>query len=128
LRQVLDRHRDKELILIDTAGRSPRDKAGIDELAKFIGAGSGIENHLVLSATTRERELFGAIKRFGHLPIDSLIFTKLDECEGLGSILNVHLKHDCPISYLTNGQRVPEDLLLAEPRRLAGMVMGKLKE
>ncbi len=128
LRQVLERHRDKELILIDTAGRSPRDKAGIDELEKFIGAGSGVENHLVLSATTREQELFGAIRRFGRLPVDSLIFTKLDECEGLGSILNVHFKHDCPISYLTNGQRVPEDLLPADPRRLAGMVMGKLKE
>jgi flagellar biosynthesis protein FlhF len=72
--------------------------------------------------------MFGAIKRFGRLPISSLIFTKLDECEGLGSILNVHLKHDCPISYLTNGQRVPEDLLLADPRRVAGLVMGKLKE
>lgn len=128
LRQVLARHRDKDLILIDTAGRSPRDKAGIDELEKFIGTGSGVENHLVLSATTREQELFGAIRRFGRLPIDSLIFTKLDECEGLGSILNVHFKHDCPLSYLTNGQRVPEDLLPADPRQLAGMVMGKLKE
>ena len=128
LRQVLERHRDKDLILIDTAGRSPRDKAGIDELEKFIGEGSGVENHLVLSATTREQELFGAIRRFGRLPIDSLIFTKLDECEGLGSILNVHFKHDCPLSYLTNGQRVPEDLLPADPRQLAGMVMGKLKE
>lgn len=128
LRQVLERHRDKDLILIDTAGRSPRDKAGIDELEKFIGSCSGVENHLVLSATTREQELFGAIRRFGRLPIDSLIFTKLDECEGLGSILNVHFKHDCPLSYLTNGQRVPEDLLPADPRRLAGMVMGKLKE
>lgn len=128
LQQVLARHQDKDLILIDTAGRSPRDSAGIDELQKFIGAESGIENHLVLSATTREQEMFGAIKRFGRLPISSLIFTKLDECEGLGSILNVHLKHDCPISYLTNGQRVPEDLLLADPRRVAGLVMGKLKE
>ena len=128
LRQVLERHRDKDLILIDTAGRSPRDKAGIDELEKFIGEGSGVENHLVLSATTREQELFGAIRRFGRLPIDSLIFTKLDECEGLGSILNVHFKHDCPLSYLTNGQRVPEDLLPVDPRQLAGMVMGKLKE
>ncbi|OHB24733.1 MAG: flagellar biosynthesis protein FlhF [Desulfuromonadaceae bacterium GWC2_58_13] len=128
LQQVLARHQDKDLILIDTAGRSPRDSAGIAELQKFIGAGSGIENHLVLSATTREQEMFGAIKRFGRLPVSSLIFSKLDECEGLGSILNVHLKHDCPISYLTNGQRVPEDLMLADPRRVAGLVMGKLKE
>jgi flagellar biosynthesis protein FlhF len=128
LQQVLARHQDKDLVLIDTAGRSPRDSAGIAELQKFIGAGSGIENHLVLSATTREQEMFGAIKRFGRLPISSLIFSKLDECEGLGSILNVHLKHDCPISYLTNGQRVPEDLMLADPRRVAGLVMGKLKE
>jgi flagellar biosynthesis protein FlhF len=128
LQQVLAKHQDKDLILIDTAGRSPRDSAGIAELEKFIGAEGGIENHLVLSATTREKEMFGAIKRFGRFPISSLIFSKIDECEGLGSILNVHLKHDCPISYLTNGQRVPEDLLTADPRRVAALVMGKLKE
>ncbi len=125
LSDVIDRHQDKDLILIDTAGRSPRDASGIEELEKFIGRGSNIENHLVLSATTRDQELLGAIRRFGRLPISSLIFSKLDECEGLGSILNVHLKSKFPLSYLTNGQKVPEDLVQAEPGRVASFIMGK---
>ena len=126
-REILQRHRDKDLVLIDTAGRSPRDRQGIKELQEFIGPGSGIENQLVLSAATRERENRKAIKRFSAVPLQSLILTKLDECEGLGSLLNIHLRHDKPLSYLTDGQRVPEDLLLAEPGRVGQLVLGKQK-
>ncbi len=125
LAKVLARHQDKDLVLIDTAGRSPKDQASLQELAKFIRADWGIENHLVLSATTREAEMEGVIKRFGRLPVHSMIFTKLDECEHLGPLLNVHLKNKYPLSYLANGQRVPEDLVLAEPKGLARLIMGK---
>lgn len=125
LQQVWARHRDKELILIDTSGRSPRDAAGLAELASFIGEGSGVENHLVLSATTREREAAGALKRFSKLPLCSLIFSKVDECESLGGLLNLHLKNNYPLSYLTTGQRVPEDMVLADPSGVASLIMRK---
>ncbi|NTV14057.1 MAG: flagellar biosynthesis protein FlhF [Desulfobulbaceae bacterium] len=125
--EVLQLHRDKELVLIDTAGRSPRDRAGIDALYEFIGPGSGIESHLVLSAATRERENHAAVTRFSGTPLQSLILTKLDECETLGPLLNVHLRHGTPISYLTDGQRVPEDLRLAEPGEVGKLILATKK-
>jgi len=124
LRKTLTKHQDKELILIDTAGRSPRDDHSLEELTTILGAGFVMENHLVLSATTRETDLNKTIARFSRLPIKSVIFTKLDECESLGCILNVHLHNSYPLSYLTTGQRVPQDILVAEPKRVASLIMG----
>jgi flagellar biosynthesis protein FlhF len=125
LTKSLNRHKDKKLILIDTAGRSPKDERNIAELAAFLKPEPQIESHLVLAATAREQELFSAVKRFGVLGLHSFIFTKLDECENYGALLNVHSQNDCPLSYLTDGQRVPEDLLLADPGKIAGLIMGK---
>lgn len=125
LQDVLHRHEDKKLILIDTAGRSPRDEKSIEELTSFLAPDLGIENHLVLAATAREQELSETIKRFRHLSLKSFIFTKLDECETLGALLNVHARDNYPFSYLTNGQRVPEDLMLADSKKIAGLIMGK---
>ena len=111
LDQALARHSDKELVLIDTAGRSPKDSLCIEELATFLRPELGIDKHLVLSATTREIELFDILKRFDGLGIDRTIFTKIDECSHLGALLNVQIHSGKPLSFVTNGQRVPEDLL-----------------
>jgi flagellar biosynthesis protein FlhF len=125
LNKAFDRHQDKELILIDTAGRSPKDEVSLKELMAFLHPDFGTENHLVLSATTREQDLYEAVRRFCRIPIQSLIFTKLDECESLGVLLNVHVRDNHPLSYLTNGQKVPEDLILADPKKIAGLIVGK---
>lgn len=123
LQEVFTRHEDKDLILIDTAGRSPKDEVSISELNKFLGPEFGTENHLVLAAPTRDSELQTTVDQFGRLPLHSLVFTKLDECDQRGSLLNVPLHQDLPLSYLTNGQRVPEDLLVADPAAVAGFVI-----
>ncbi len=123
LQEVFARHQDKDLILIDTAGRSPKDDESLAELNTFLGPESGIENHLVLAASTRDSELQSTVGNFGCLPLHSLVFTKLDECDQRGSLLNVPLHQDLPLSYLTNGQRVPEDLLVADPAAVAGFVI-----
>jgi flagellar biosynthesis protein FlhF len=123
LREVFDRHRDKDLILIDTAGRSPKDDMSLQELGSFLGPESGTENHLVLAATTRDEELRESVSKFGGLNLKSLIFTKLDECESLASLINVGGMAGKPLSYLTNGQRVPEDLFLADPGNVAELIM-----
>jgi flagellar biosynthesis protein FlhF len=123
LDKALARHADKDLILIDTAGRSPRDAGSIEELLSLLGPHSGIESHLVLSAATRDRELQETVRRFGRLPLQSLIFTKLDECEQCGALLNVPYRQQMPISYLTNGQRVPEDLLEANADAVAEFIL-----
>jgi flagellar biosynthesis protein FlhF len=127
LQQALKRHRDKELILIDTAGRSPRDDMSIAELTTFLET-ADTENHLVLSATTRDRELTDTVKRFGRIPLHSLVFTKLDECEQCGTVLNISLTQQLPLSFLTNGQRVPEDLIEADAEAITGFITGSHRE
>lgn len=123
LQEAFRRHRDKDLILIDTAGRSPRDKVRIDELNEFLGQGSEVENCLVLAAPTEERLQQQSLDSFSKLPISRLIFTKLDEADRCGSLINIPTRSNLPLAYLTNGQQVPEDLLRAEPQLVAEMVM-----
>jgi flagellar biosynthesis protein FlhF len=123
LEQAIARHQDKELILIDTAGRSPRDTLSIDELKTFLLPELDITKHLVLSATNREEELQEIITRFAPLGIDFTIFTKVDECVNLGVILNTQIHNRSPISYITNGQRVPEDLLQTDKKKIAELIM-----
>lgn len=124
LEKALERHSDKALVLIDTAGRSPRDTLCIQELTSFLKPHLQIEKHLVLSAATRENELLDVIRHFGQVGIDRTIFTKVDECTRNGVILNVQLQHDAPLSYITNGQRVPEDLLQVSRRSVAELIMS----
>jgi flagellar biosynthesis protein FlhF len=124
LDQALEKFKDYDLILIDTAGRSPRNGIDLQELAGFLRPELGIENNLLLSATTRERELEEIIKRFSILPISNFIFSKIDECDQLGVLLNIHYKHDTPISFLTNGQRVPEDFIMPSPAAIADLIIN----
>lgn len=125
LEQAIARHRDKELILIDTAGRSPRDSYCIDELASFLPPHLEISKHLVLSAGSRENELLSTIERFNTLDISNTIFTKIDECTNHGILLNVQIQNSNPLSYVTNGQRVPEDLLEISPKIIAQLIMAQ---
>ncbi|MBM9537416.1 flagellar biosynthesis protein FlhF [Desulfobulbus alkaliphilus] len=125
LRQALEKFRDYELILIDTAGRSPKNSSDLQELAGFLLPHPQVETHLLLAATTREREIEETIRRFGILPINNFIFTKIDECDQLGVLLNVHYNNDTPISFLTNGQRVPEDLITPTPAAIADLIMNE---
>lgn len=123
LTAALEKHEDKELILIDTAGRSPRDSVCIEDLATYFSADDNIEKHLVLSTATRESELLEAIKQFNILNIDRTIFTKIDECSTLGVLLNIQLQNPSPLSYIANGQRVPEDLLTIDKKTIGNLVI-----
>ncbi len=128
MKEALSRHQDKELILIDTAGRNPRDSYNIDELASFLTPDMNIEKHLVLSAATRERELLSTIDQFRKLGLARTVFTKIDECFTLGTLLNIQLQNPAPLSWLTNGQRVPEDLVHISARKVAELIMVDEKE
>lgn len=125
LSEIFERHADADLVLVDTAGRSPRDDMRQQELAVFLDPELGIENHLVLSATTGEADLYTVIDRFAHLNLHGLVLTKLDECEVLGQIVNLGVQGGYPLSLLTNGQKVPEDLLPSEPREVAKEILNR---
>lgn len=124
MEQALLNMRDKDLILIDTAGRSPKDGLCIEELATFLRPDLSIQKHLVLSATTREQELFDAIDRFSILGLDYTIITKIDECVNLGLLLDIQIREKIPFSYITNGQRVPEDIIEASRETLTELIMA----
>jgi flagellar biosynthesis protein FlhF len=123
LEEILCRHADAELVLIDTAGRSPRDEMGQQELAAFLPPELNVENYLLLSTPVREADQYRIIERFGHLGLSGLILTKLDECEGLGGVANLGVCSGYPLAFLTNGQRVPEDLLIPDAGQISEMIL-----
>ena len=128
LEEIVARMADREIILIDTAGRSQRDTGKIKELQELFSAVRPHEIHLVLSSTCSEAVLTEAIERFGEIGIDRVIFTKLDEAIGFGVILPCLQKANAGLSYLTTGQDVPDDIEVGEGRRLAGLILGERDE
>jgi flagellar biosynthesis protein FlhF len=112
-----------DLVFIDTAGRSPRDEVRIRELAEFLALARPDEVHLVLSAVAGQRSLRAAVDRFAMVKIDRLILTKLDEADSLGGALAVLAMSGRPISYLTTGQAVPDDIEPADRTRLARLIL-----
>ncbi|HEV3165316.1 MAG TPA: flagellar GTP-binding protein [Isosphaeraceae bacterium] len=125
MRGAIDSLGDVDLVLIDTAGRSPRDEVRIRELAEFLAETPPDEVHLVLSAVAGERSLRAAVERFSVVQADRLILTKLDEADGLGGILAVLGQANRPVSYLTTGQAVPDDIEPADRTRLARLILGQ---
>lgn len=118
------RHTDKDLILIDTAGRSQRDTQKVFELKDYIEAARPSEVHLVISATTRYKDMLDVVEKFSVMPLQQVLFTKLDEATNFGTLLNVISKINKPISYITNGQNVPEDFEIPDNKKLARLILG----
>ena len=105
----------RKLILIDTAGMSQRDVRLAENLSALVhNSRVKIKSYLVLSATSQARVMQEAVEHFKRITLAGCIFTKLDECLSLGEIINVAIQNALPVSYLTNGQRVPEDIDIAE--------------
>jgi flagellar biosynthesis protein FlhF len=125
LEKAIALHQDKDLILIDTVGRSPKDHETIHNLREMLRSSFSIETHLCVAATTRERELRSIVESFSVLPIKRLLFTKLDESSTFGSIINLHLEKKLPLSYFTKGQRVPEDIEPVTGKKVADLVLGE---
>lgn len=111
-----------DLILVDTAGRGHRDELKMQELREFLSVLPEAEIHLVLSTTTQPRTLEGVAARFVPLGVHRLILTKLDEAESFGSVLSILASVGKPVSFLTDGQNVPDDIMVSDPDRLADLV------
>lgn len=124
LREALNLHADKELIFIDTAGRSPRHDLHMSELRAFLDKAQPDFTMLVMSATTQFADQLRIYQRFEGLTTH-LIFTKLDETGSAGSILNLLGQTTLPTAYLTSGQNVPDDIEAATPYRMARHVLGE---
>ncbi len=125
MRRALDELAGLDLVLIDTAGRSPKDELQIQELKSLLAEAHVDEVHLVLSMTSSRQSLEATADKFKAAGTTSLILTKLDEASGMGAILSLARRVDLPISYLTAGQAVPDDIEPAHPRRIARMILGQ---
>jgi flagellar biosynthesis protein FlhF len=98
------------LILIDTAGRNYRDNEQINEINLWIQKYEEIEPYLLLSSTTSEDVLMATLKCFGKCRVASIVITKIDETLSFGHLFNALISFKKPVSYITTGQRVPEDI------------------
>ena len=124
MREAVRRLEGLDLILMDTAGRSPRDEIKIQELRSFLTEAAADEVHLVLSSVVGARTLTQTVERFASVGTTGLVFTKLDEATGLGNLLPVLESSNLPLSYLTNGQNVPDDIETADASRVARLVLA----
>jgi len=124
LHEALRLHADKELIFIDTAGRSPHHDLHMSELRAFLNKAQPDFTMLVMSATTQFADQLMIYQHFEDLTTH-LIFTKLDETGSAGSILNLLGQTTLPTAYLTNGQNVPDDIEAATPHRMARHILGE---
>lgn len=122
--QAVCRMRNLDLILLDTAGRGTREEDKIQELKMYLDVARADEVHLTLSGSSAARALCRAAEIFAPVGLSSLILTKLDEAVGLGNLLPLLRSCNLPLSYVTDGQSVPEDFEIAQPARLAGMALG----
>ena len=122
--RVLNELADVDLVLIDTAGRSPADGLQVQELKNLLAEGPVDEVHLVLSLAASTRSLINTARQFAGVRTSSMILTKLDESPGLGQLLAALPELPFPISYLTTGQNVPDDIEPAVAARLARLVLG----
>ena len=122
LDQALEESQNKRLILIDTPGFGPADMDEAAQLAAFVNTRPGIEVQLVLPAYLRSAAFKNFCERFEIFAPSKLLFTHLDEIETYGGILEHAMKTGLPISYLTNGQSVPQDILDAAKPFLTGWI------
>ncbi|MBL9162609.1 MAG: flagellar biosynthesis protein FlhF [Planctomycetaceae bacterium] len=124
MREAVAKMRDFDLVLMDTAGRSPRDEVRIRELRAMLSEAEPNEVHLVLSAAASARSLVAAAEKFIPVGVTAAIVTKIDEATALGNILSLARTCKLPFSYLTDGQNVPDDINVAEPRALAQLILN----
>jgi flagellar biosynthesis protein FlhF len=124
MREAVNRMSHLDLVLMDTAGRSPRDEVKIQELKSMLGEAEPDEVHLVLSSTAGAKSLIATAERFADVGTTAMLLTKLDEAHGLGHLVSLVRGCKLPISYLTDGQNVPDDIRVAAKRELARELLG----
>jgi flagellar biosynthesis protein FlhF len=122
---ALARMENRDIILVDTAGQSPLDMERMRELGRLMAGRTDINNHLVLSATMKREDMLEAAKNFSTLSPRSYVFTKVDETRTRGSLIDQVMELPLPVSYITNGQRVPEDIMGATQKRILQLVIGE---
>jgi flagellar biosynthesis protein FlhF len=122
MQAALRKFRSCDVIYIDTVGRSQRKPKELNELRRFVDECKADEVHLVMSASTTPRGLLDIASRFAVMQPNRVIFSKLDEAVSFGPLLNVSRQYRLPISFVTTGQDVPDDIVAVDSSKFASMV------
>jgi flagellar biosynthesis protein FlhF len=128
LKNYLNYFRNKDVIFIDTVGRSQNNSAQIQELKNLLELKDINNIQLVVSAQSSKKNMLSVIEKFSSIPYSGLIFSKLDEVTSFGNILNVQYDKKIPLSYVTTGQNVPDDIDTVNAEKLARLILDGIKE
>lgn len=125
--KLLKKFKNKNLIFIDTVGRSQKNKVNLEEIKSYLDAAQVDDTILVMNSTSSARTLNDVAEKFKPLNYNSAIFTKVDEAVAYGNIMNVAVNHEVPVMFLTNGQVIPDDIISVNPQFISNLVYsGKL--
>ncbi len=124
LREGIKKFRDKDVILIDTAGRSHRNDMQMSEIKNFIEVSKPSISFLVLSLGTKFDDLQEILNRYSNIRVNGYIFTKIDETSSMGNVLNVVNRTGVGFSYVTMGQDVPDDIETANLNKITRQLLG----
>jgi len=122
---ALQEFANRDLVLIDTAGRSQKNAQRMDELKEVLAAVKPDETHLVVSMTTQPETIVDVAERFASCGYDRLVVTKLDEALKVGVVLDVLSRVQAELSFITTGQEIPRDIEVADSGRLAALILGE---
>lgn len=123
LREHVQAHGDKDLILVDTAGCNPYASDELSELQTFLEALDSPRTHLVVSATTKMEDLLDIARRFDRVGYDRVIVSKVDETRTYGALYTLGVTLSKPLAYITTGQAVPEDIEVADAERIIRLML-----
>ena len=123
---AMEDFKDYDLVLIDTAGRSHKSREQRDDIDKLVHIvpEEDREVYLVLSATTKYKDLIRIAETYSDIVNYRLIFTKLDETTGIGNIFNIRMYTNAPLSYAAFGQNVPDDIEKIDAQSIARQLLG----
>ncbi|NRD79418.1 flagellar biosynthesis protein FlhF [Bacillus sp. BRMEA1] len=124
LEKALNRLENYDLIYMDSTGRNFKEVQYRDSIKEFLNYPVESDNYLVLSLTTKFEDMQILLNGFLHSPVKKLILTKFDETSSYGSILNIAYKYPYQLSYITNGQSVPEDITTIDAAQMARDILG----
>ncbi|WP_340123078.1 flagellar biosynthesis protein FlhF [Methylobacter svalbardensis] len=125
---IINGFADKRLILIDTAGMSQRDMKLVEQINTLQQSGQAIRSYLVMSAATEYKAMNEIIKAFQVFEPQACILTKLDEAATIGSAISSIIEHNLPLSFIADGQQVPEDMHSPCARTLVAQCVAELDE
>ena len=117
---------DKDLIFIDSTGRSQKNIGQLIELEEYIKDFKDVHKYLVLSMTTKNTDFVKIIRSYKKIGFNSLLLTKFDETYSFGNILNTTYVTDRPISYISTGQNVPDDIEAASKDKIFKYIWGEI--